>query len=587
MPARHYNLEYNVNGGPWLSGNLDETPGQGKQLTIGGLAVGTYAVKLRMVPLSGDTTPIVSNEVIMQVGTPAITEPVFTAADSAVSVAEVITRRDTLLAAAGVTVTAADAQVMNEALFSTATESGSVITGFADTVTAAGSSDATVSTVQVMLEQVVAAITAADSSTSAATRVEATSSSADVVPSQTDTYQQAANTAPTFTVLPAQTGGSATTIVLSYTTADTEGDHYKLEYSIGAGWVVAVADEVAGAHTLTISGLTAGASYSVQLRATALTGNTTPIFTAGVSMATTPNAPSLSASAGNAQNTLTMSATGATSYNIYYTTDGSTPTLASAKISGVASPYTHSSLTNGTTYKYIATAVNASGESAASAVAAATPAAYPTTINNGASITSAPFNLTSIVANSGSIQQTASDTFTIDDTTNVTQGALLYNTTAWTGTYSHIIKITNYGNTASGAMWIPVLSAAPVISDAVTALANRKFRWGITQDGGANQGKIYISYVNTSGTEYFLQSNGTWGTSLYFLTIPVGSAQIKIERDATNYIVSILAADGTPIANGSGTIAISSVKNGSVSDYLALGDIATDYKGKATFQILS
>ncbi|QXE85959.1 hypothetical protein KP003_16590 [Geomonas nitrogeniifigens] len=272
MPARHYNLEYNVNGGPWLSGRLDETPGAGKQLTIGGLSVGTYAVKLRMVPLSGDTTPIVSNELVMQVGVPGISEPVVSINESVVTVADVIQRRDALLAAAGVTVSAGDVQVMNETLLSTASESGSVITGVADTITAAGESVATVATVQTMLEQVSAAISA-------------TATAA-------DTYTPAAS--------------------------------------------------IPAAPTIT---------------------SVTP---------------------GNTQNVIDLgTSSGATSYNLYWST---TETVAAnivasgTKITGASDPYTHSGLTNGTTYQYVQTAVNAAGESGPSAVVSGVPGAALTAV---------------------------------------------------------------------------------------------------------------------------------------------------------------------------------------------------------------
>lgn len=60
---------------------------------------------------------------------------------------------------------------------------------------------------------------------------------------------------------------------------------------------------------------------------------------------------------------------GATSYNLYFTSDGSTPTKNSTKLTGVTSPYAHSGRTNEVTYKYVATAVGSTGESAESAVA--------------------------------------------------------------------------------------------------------------------------------------------------------------------------------------------------------------------------
>lgn len=594
MPARHYNLEYNVNSGPWLSGILDETPGPGKQLAISGLSVGTYAVKLRMVPLSGDTTPIVSNEVIMQVGTPAITEPVFTTADSNVTLADVVQRRDTLLAAAGVEVTAADAQVMNEALLSTASESGSVITGFVDTVTALGSTDASVATVQTMLEQVVAAITAADNSASAATRVEAASTSADVISSQTDTVTTN-NSSPTFTAQPSLSSATINSITITYGTNDAEGDHYKRETSFNGGttWYQGtVEDETPGAgQSVAVTGLSAGTSYDMRLKLTPLTGNVTPVLSNIVAMITLCAAPSLSATAGNAQNTLTMSATGAASYNVYYTSDGSTPTLASTKISGVSSPYVHGSLTNGTTYKYAATAVNAGGESALSTVVSATPSAYPTTLTNGATVSTAPFGLTALVASSGSLVQTATDTFVINDNSTLTQGASLYNTAAWSGAYTHRIKVSGLAAATSTNLWMVVkdaASGAPAIGNTTAMLANRKFRFGIAEDGSANQGKVYVAYLAANGsTENFLQSNGTWSTSLVFIAPTGGGMQLQIQRDASNYTLTVLNADGSAITGAVGVVPISSVYHGSNDDYWMIGDNSTDSYGVATIQIIS
>jgi glucuronoarabinoxylan endo-1,4-beta-xylanase len=90
-----------------------------------------------------------------------------------------------------------------------------------------------------------------------------------------------------------------------------------------------------------------------------------------------PNAPTgLTATAGNALVSLTWSASsGATSYNVKrsttsggpYTTIGS-PTTAN---------YTDSSVTNGTTYYYVVSAVNSAGESGNSAEVKATPIAPP------------------------------------------------------------------------------------------------------------------------------------------------------------------------------------------------------------------
>lgn len=94
---------------------------------------------------------------------------------------------------------------------------------------------------------------------------------------------------------------------------------------------------------------------------------------------TVPAAPSgVVATPGNAQVTLSWTAvSGATSYDVYWSTSPGVTKSTGTKIPGVTSPYVHSGLANGTTYYYVVTALNAAGESAASTAASATPAANP------------------------------------------------------------------------------------------------------------------------------------------------------------------------------------------------------------------
>lgn len=95
-----------------------------------------------------------------------------------------------------------------------------------------------------------------------------------------------------------------------------------------------------------------------------------------------PAAPvTLTASAGNAQVVLNWApSTGATSYNVKHATVSGGPYVTVGTVTGVT--YTELNLTNGTTYYYVVSAVNAAGESANSVQASATPIANTGTPGN-------------------------------------------------------------------------------------------------------------------------------------------------------------------------------------------------------------
>ena len=97
------------------------------------------------------------------------------------------------------------------------------------------------------------------------------------------------------------------------------------------------------------------------------------IFSGVSSAGNPPSAPvSSSATGSNLFNTLHPgTSAGATSYNAYWTNDGTTPTVSSSKITGVADGQTHTSL-SAAIYKYGFTAVGAGGESSLSSVSTVT-----------------------------------------------------------------------------------------------------------------------------------------------------------------------------------------------------------------------
>ena len=110
-----------------------------------------------------------------------------------------------------------------------------------------------------------------------------------------------------------------------------------------------------------------------------ISASTSDSITLTISDSTAPSAPTgVSATAGNGQTTVSWSSvSGATSYNIYWSTSSGVTKSSGTKITGATSSYAHTGLTNGTTYYYVVTAVNSYGESSESSQVSAIPTLSP------------------------------------------------------------------------------------------------------------------------------------------------------------------------------------------------------------------
>jgi uncharacterized protein YccT (UPF0319 family) len=131
-----------------------------------------------------------------------------------------------------------------------------------------------------------------------------------------------------------------------------------------------------------ITGLTNGTTYTVKMQAVNSIGTSaSSAASSAVIPKTVPGSPSISSvTAGNQQVSVVFAAPasiGGSAITQYkYRLNGGS----SVALSGLTSPFTISGLTNGTSYTLTMTAVNAAGESSASAASAAfIPATVPTT----------------------------------------------------------------------------------------------------------------------------------------------------------------------------------------------------------------
>ncbi|MGO8671341.1 MAG: malectin domain-containing carbohydrate-binding protein [Capsulimonadaceae bacterium] len=189
------------------------------------------------------------------------------------------------------------------------------------------------------------------------------------------------------------TGGNVQ-VLLSWT-ASSGATSYNVYRGTASGGesATAIATGVTAA-TYTDTNVTNGTAYYYKAAAVNSYGTSAQSAEASATpQASVPAAPTgLTATAGNAQIALSWTASsGATSYNVYRGTASGGESATAIATGITASSYTNTGLTNGTPYYYKVAALNASGTSALSTEATATPSAGTGTmilgINCGGSAT--------------------------------------------------------------------------------------------------------------------------------------------------------------------------------------------------------
>ncbi len=119
----------------------------------------------------------------------------------------------------------------------------------------------------------------------------------------------------------------------------------------------------------------------------------------------------MTATGGTKQVTISWSVvSGATSYNLYWSTASGVTTATGTKITGATRPYVQTGLADNTSYYYVVTAVNGTGEG---------PASAQVTANTNAAVPVPPAAPTGVSATGGANQVTVS--------WSVVSGATSYN----------------------------------------------------------------------------------------------------------------------------------------------------------------
>lgn len=167
---------------------------------------------------------------------------------------------------------------------------------------------------------------------------------------------------------PAVSGATSYNIYYATASGVTTANGTKISNATSPAVQTGLSDSTTYYYVVTAVNSVGESTASVQVAATTLAAVPTP---------TVPAVPTgVTATGGANQATVSWSAvSGATSYNLYYATTSGVTTANGTKIAGTTTPYVQTGLTAGTTYYYIVTAINSTGESAASAQASATTAA--------------------------------------------------------------------------------------------------------------------------------------------------------------------------------------------------------------------
>ncbi|HSS97904.1 MAG TPA: glycoside hydrolase family 44 protein, partial [Terriglobales bacterium] len=295
-------------------------------------------------------------------------------------------------------------------------------------------------------------------------------------------------------------------------------------------------------NNFTDSGLTNGTTYFYVVSAVNAKGegaNSSQVSATPKAPAAAPAVPTgVTATAGNTQVALSwIASSGATSYHLKRsTTNGGPYTQVSAP---TATNFSDSGLTNGTTYFYVVSAVNVSGESANSTQVSAMPKAPVPAVPTGlfatigvqqvalswtASSGAASYNVKRSTTNGGPYTQVSSPTTNSFTDTNVTAGTA----------YFYVVSAVNVSgesanSTQASATPKPPIPPVPANVSATAGTQQVALSWTASAGAssynvkrGTNSGGPYTQ-VGTPTTTSFTDSGLTAGTTYFYVVSAVNA----------------------------------------------------------------
>ncbi|MBW8780689.1 MAG: alginate lyase family protein [Verrucomicrobia bacterium] len=320
---------------------------------------------------------------------------------------------------------------------------------------------------------------------------------------------------------------------------------YNVKRSTVSGGPYTVVGANIASPNWTDTGLINGTGYFYVV--TALKGVAESANSAQVS--TTPVGPppvpaNFIATSGNGLVTLTWTASsGATSYNIKRsTTDGSGYlTIGTA----ASATYADSTVTNGTAYYYVATAVGANGESAASAQASATPLAPPAAPTG---LTATASNATVTLAWSASSGATS---YNIKRSDVSGSGYALVGTTSATGyvdtdvvngaPYYYVISAQNVAGEGANSTQVTATPVAPPAAPSGAIASAGNGQSGLVWQAVSGASSYTIKRSTVSGGPYTVLVSGLTATSYFDNTVVNGTTYY--------YVITAVNAGGEGAAS--------------------------------------